>query len=85
MIEFAPAANLIVWTLSVTVVFFALDLWRRIAETARTFGEPGRTAAARVGIVLAAWLALAFLATFVPELGRSIVYRCCCSSASSSL
>jgi hypothetical protein len=72
MIDFGPS-NLIVWTLSVTVLFFALDLWRRIAEAARVHGERGRRAAAVAGAVIGTWLALALLATFVPAIGGSIV------------
>lgn len=72
MIDFGLAANLIVWTIGVTVLFFTLDLWRRIAEAARAHGERGRQAAARAGAVLGTWLALALLATFVPAIGATI-------------
>jgi len=73
MVDFGPAANLLVWTLGVTVPFFALDLWRRIAEAARVHGERGRQAAAGAGVVLGLWLAASLLATFVPAIGATIV------------
>jgi hypothetical protein len=66
--SFGPAAELIVATLSVTVVFFALDLWRRVAEAAQTQGVRASSA-----ILLGAWLGLAFVATYTPAVGAVIV------------
>jgi hypothetical protein len=72
MVDFGPAADLVVWTLSVSVAFFALDLWRRIAQAARALGRRSRAAAAVAAALLCAWLGLAFAATFLPAVGGAI-------------
>lgn len=68
---FGSAFELLPWLISASVAFFALDLWRRAAEAARLAGG-GDRAIVVVGVVLAAWLGLALLATHVPALGSAV-------------
>lgn len=72
MFEAVSASQLLVLVIAATVAFFALDLWRRAAEAARVLGADGQRAARGSGLVLAAWLGLALLATFVPALNDAI-------------
>src|SRR3954470_18102835 len=64
---FGPAAELIVAMLGVTVVFFALDVWRRVAEAAHTRG-----AQVTAAMLLAGWVAVMLIATFVPGIGARV-------------
>ena len=58
--------------IGITVAFFALDLWWRVADAARVLGASGRRAAGAAGLVLAAWMGLALLATALPALNQAI-------------
>jgi hypothetical protein len=68
--SFGSAFALLPWLISVTVVFFALDLWHRAVAAGHLSGEQGRPIL--VGAVLVAWMGLALLATHAPALGRAV-------------
>jgi hypothetical protein len=68
--SFGSAFDLLPLVISATVVFFALDLWRRMVEAARLLGGQGRPLAP--GVALAVWKGLALLATHIPALGSAV-------------
>ena len=62
----------LVGVITALVAFFALDLWRLMAEAELRLGERDRRIRVGAGAVLGAWLALALFATFVPGVRDSI-------------
>lgn len=59
--------DLIPGVISACVLCFAIDLWRRVTEASRGHGWP-----VALGAILAAWAALALLATHIPAVGRFV-------------
>jgi hypothetical protein len=72
MFEISSPTPLLVVAVVVLTIFFALDLWRRIAEAASILGAGGRIVATAAGIVLGAWLSLMLTATLVPALRAAV-------------
>ena len=75
MFEAVSASDLVVKAIGVIVLFFAFDLWWRMAEAARAAGADGQRMALGGGAVLAVWVSLALLATLsstLNEASRSI-------------
>jgi hypothetical protein len=56
----------------VTALFFALDLWWRVAEAVRVLGVVGRRVAVWAGVGLGAWVGLALLATLSSALNDAM-------------
>ena len=72
MFESMSASQLLLVVISVSVLFFALDVWRRVAEAARILGANSRRAAVGAGIVLGGWSGAALVATFSAALNDAI-------------
>src|SRR5499426_2642753 len=62
----------LIGVITAVAAFFALDLWRLMAEAEWRLGERDRRIRVGSGAVLGAWLALALFATFVPGVRDSI-------------
>jgi len=72
MTEALSPTQWLVGVITALVAFFALDLWRWIAETTSSLGARGRVVRIGAAVVVGGWVGLALIATLVPVLRESM-------------
>jgi hypothetical protein len=73
MLETLSPIQLLITVISTLVIFFGLDLWRRLAELAPMLGNAGRRWSVISAIVLGVWIGGVLLATYVDPVRDAIV------------